>query len=396
MCDLPFGIRFVTELDLSQMKRYPDRSGTAEYFDCPFCGGKRKLHVDYQKNAWRCNKCSDSTTGRGQGGILDLHAQIKGISRKDAYRELMAIWNSSDEEKRTAMTSPVLPTVTHESKPGPRNWRDAVYRALLSDLPLSERHREDLRRRGLTDDQIDHSLIRSMPACGTNTFAERALYESGIIHIDDPEECISMWRKLFKEKGSIIPGFWQHQDGTIRLVRNDGYLIPVVDCDGMISGLQIRHDPLPDDVTEWQKENYHRYSWLSSSWKNQGCAVTGISQISYSGFPNTERMPEGICLTEGCLKGFITSQLTNWPVIALIGVSNYSQLPDELKLLKERGVQRIHMMLDMDYHSNKHVADSRNRIIQMVTESGIKTIQDEWDPAYKGIDDWMLYLKGQE
>jgi hypothetical protein len=51
------------------------------------------------------------------------------------------------------------------SKP---NWMlamyDEAYRTLLELLPLSQQHRADLRRRGLTDEQIDERLYKTLPA----------------------------------------------------------------------------------------------------------------------------------------------------------------------------------------------------------------------------------------
>lgn len=388
--DIP--IRFVEEIDLQDQKKYPDRDGNGTYVDCPFCGGRKKLHIDYIKNKWRCNKCSDAASGSGQGGTIRLHAQVNHLSYADAKNDLEQRWESAGCEQEPVHVSSVQES-EKKGTPGPASWRDAVYRALLHTLPLADRHREDLMRRGLTEKQIDQSLIRSAPFCDTNTIAEKALFESGIIHIDDPEQCIAKWRELFAVKGSMFPGFWQFRDGTIRVISAKGYMIPVIDCEGMISGIQIRHDPLNADATQGQLDRYHKYSWFSSSWKDKGCAVTGISEISYSGFRDFQQMPEGICLTEGCLKGYVTSQLTDWPVMALIGVSNYRQLPRELSTLKEKGVKRIHVMVDMDYHENEAVGNARNRIIQMITGAGIRALPEEWDPEYKGIDDWMKHVK---
>ena len=44
--------------------------------------------------------------------------------------------------------------------------RDKTYRAFLSCLTLSDEHRENFRKRGLSDEQIDELGVKSIPSCG--------------------------------------------------------------------------------------------------------------------------------------------------------------------------------------------------------------------------------------
>ena len=72
----PFGIDAVMELDRPDIRRY-QKTGTSADYDCPFCGGKRKLHLDFTKNAFRCNVCHEEN--HAQGGLIQLHCMLKGL-----------------------------------------------------------------------------------------------------------------------------------------------------------------------------------------------------------------------------------------------------------------------------------------------------------------------------
>ncbi len=63
----------------------------------------------------------------------------------------------SVEERNGASTPPDAP-----EKADPETL-DRVYRALLDELPLDDAHREDLLRRGLTEDGIERGGYLSLP-----------------------------------------------------------------------------------------------------------------------------------------------------------------------------------------------------------------------------------------
>ena len=92
-----------------------------------------------------------------------------------------------------------------------------MYAEMLSFLTLSERHRENLLERGLSEERIERNGYRSMP----ETPAQRRL--------------------LAKLVGSSyellgIPGFYT-RNGQWTLAGPNGFLIPVRDKDGLIQGL---------------------------------------------------------------------------------------------------------------------------------------------------------------
>ena len=134
---------------------------------CPFCGGKSKsLHLEPQKNVFRCNKCDT------HGGVLNLFARLqlgwetipsdkKGRQKLAAQlREFMgdseAAVNSRPKPRKPA--SKITPVASD-------SHLNAVYTAMaqIPELALTPEHRAELRRRGLTDEAIDQNGYRTLP-----------------------------------------------------------------------------------------------------------------------------------------------------------------------------------------------------------------------------------------
>lgn len=398
----PFGIDAVMELDQPDIRRY-QKTGTSADYDCPFCGRKRKLHLDFTKNTFRCNVCHEEN--HAQGGLIQLHCMLKGLpydtkeARSAGYRDLLAEFEGLSEDQKHAFQ------VQHQERSAPcteghpasADVLDRVYRSFLSELKLRDPHRKDLLRRGFTEAEIADSWFRSVPRVGFCTYAENALLKSGVFRIEDQEENLEKWKEIFREKGSVIPGFYLSDSGRIAAVRMDsGYFIPVKDCLGRITGMQIRFDPLPENAPEEEKDRYHRYAWFSSAGWKQGCSVRGASQIHFAGFSfEKEQTPETVGLTEGALKADAASAISGKPFIALIGVGNQEQLPSVLGYLKDHGTKRISVFVDMDLYENAHVASALKGIEEKVTLSGLEFAAWSWDRNYKGIDDWLLECRNR-
>jgi ribosomal protein S27E len=369
-------INSVLTLDFPNLKKYKSPRSEFADFDCPFCKKQRKFHVDYQRNVFRCNACGEA------GGVLKLHQLARGIpDTKTAFRDLQNSLQNSDVQNveppqaREIITHPIMISV-----------RNDVYNNLLSFLSLSDRHHADLIQRGLTEEKIVAGNYKTFPVVGFCTLAELSLWKS--VNIPDLQQAIRFWNQKLPEAG--VPGFFTTSD-SIRIVRRGtGYFIPVRDIYGRISGMQIRYDALPENASETQKENYHKYSWFSSSEKKTGCCITGIETIHHVGFTDPEHTPETVFLTEGALKADVASALSGKPFIALIGVNNTSQLETELAYLKEHGTKEIRVCIDMDYREKPNVSKALDHIMQIISKSGIQRMLLTWDPAYKGIDDFLL------
>ncbi len=93
---------------------------------------------------------------RAHGNSLTLYAKMKGLSNGEAYRELKRGGN--------VYPMPQQPVPQHtERQPLSLEARHAVYSEMLSFLTLTNRHRENLLERGLSNERIERNLYRSMP-----------------------------------------------------------------------------------------------------------------------------------------------------------------------------------------------------------------------------------------
>ena len=365
-----FGIDFVLGLDLPDLCRYRGPRGTY-YADCPFCGKKRKVGIDPAKGIGRCNYCG---TGFNK---ISLHAMLKGISNLEAGRELTSLYRSLPEEEREKYALKTVGIADRETAPAPLEVRDEGYRELLDRLTLSEVHRESLHRRGLTDAQIDALMYRSFPG-------------------ERPGRVERDMAGFLRERVTVregVPGFWCTRYGNVHIVhRRSGILLPVRTDTGMISGLQVRYDDLPEDASEAEKEAWRKYAWFSSSEKKGGCPVSGCENIHFAGDWHT--MPQTVTITEGVLKADVAAALTGGRFIGLTGVNNLGQLPGVLADLRAYGQTRtVNVAIDMDYRSKRTVAAAMEEICRMVDEAGFARRILKWNERWKGVDDFMLARK---
>lgn len=343
-----------------------DGEGSA-YYICPFCNdSKGKLNVRPHENIWRCAKCGEG------GGVIDFIQKIEDISRKEAsYKAFHLELASQDVEKARKMreraeASKVV--TSHILKP---DELDKVYRAMLAGLSLSRRHIEDLKRRGLDDDDIFSSNYRSIPA-------------------DDSRLPAKLIKEGYRLKG--VPGFYKENGVWKMVIRNKGYLIPFINAKGQITSLQIRCDKV---------KNGQKYIAFSSNGYPEGTKVK--SQAHYNG--SLKKMPNTLYITEGALKADIASKLCGkiygkeTPFLAIAGVNNLKSLTPTLEYFKKKGVKRIVDCFDMDKAGNNEgvelnpqVRKGVNKIIKTCEELGFDVSSMHWATG-KGIDDYLLYKK---
>ena len=196
---------------------------------------------------------------------------------------------------------------------------------------------------------------------------------------------------VFKRNGSRVPGFYVEDDKLVSFNPGNGVsFLPVRWRHGEISFLQTKFPPLEEGASKEEKESYKKYGRYGS-FGPTGCSTSGLQSIHYTGFDyESDDTPETVWLTEGVLKSDIASIKANVPFIALVGISVYSQLPDELKYLKDHGTKTINVAVDMDYRDKISVANSMNRICELIVSSGLKCNIVTWNSQYKGIDDALI------
>ena len=314
---------------------------------CPFCGdhgaGKYHLSLNTNTDQYRCNLCG------AYGNSVTLYAKLKGVGNKEAYQEL------SRECKVYPMPSQPVSQNT-EQPPVSLEVRHAVYSAMLEHLTLLPRHEDNLLERGLSKERIAQNQYRSMPESDS---ARRLL--ATLLH--------SCGHELLG-----MPGFRTYYNEWT-LSGPNGFLIPVRNKDGLIQGMKIRLDDEADPN--------RKYRWLSSRSMPNG--TRSYSWVHVTGNPNSKRA----FLTEGPLKGDVASYLSGDALFICIGgVNAIHGLKDTLIDL---GVTEAVEAMDMDQMVNPHVRKAVQAIRNEVRSiKGLKYTKYTWDPAYKGVDDYLL------
>lgn len=345
------------------------------YADCPFCGDRRgKMGLYPQINTWRCFHCGE------HGGMLPLYGKIHGISNSEAYREIcdrLATDGFSSDNDPTACSyqarKPSPDSVLADKAPVQEIHRTLT--ALLSLLTLTPAHREHLRTvRGLTDDEIGGFGFKSTPP---------------------PKLCRALTERLVKQGYCVqgVPGFYVNDYGkwTVKFYqRTSGILIPLRGVDGLLHGIQIRLDhPIRDENDPPDKPGA-KYLPLTSTGKNQG--VTSGTPIHFVGDPNARV----VYVTEGALKADIVHALTGRTFAATMGANNTNGLDELFSFLSRNGTEEIIEAEDMDKHRNDGVYRGACMVQQLARKHGMACRQLNWNPDYKGIDDWQLSLRRKQ
>jgi len=314
---------------------------------CPFCHdhgpGKYHLSLNTDTDQYRCNLCG------AHGNSVSLYARLKGISNKEAYLELV----------RETKVYPLPQTPTsqmRERQPVSLEQRHAAYTDMLEHLTLLDRHGESLLGRGLSEDRIRENGYRSMP---------------------ETERGRRLLADLLRSHGHDlrgVPGFRTYY-GEWTLSGPNGFLIPVRNKDGLIQGLKIRLD-------EADHPN-RKYRWLSSRSLPNG--TRSYSWVHVTG----DRTRKRAFLTEGPLKGDVASFLAKDALFICIGGVN--ALHGLTDTIRELGVHEVVEAMDMDQMTNSNVRNAiRTMRVEVQKIPGIRYAKYTWNPAYKGVDDYLL------
>jgi len=227
---------------------------------------------------------------------------------------------------------------------------DTAYRALLSELSLSEAHRENLQHRGLTDVQIASLGYRTLPQDGRR------------------EPVTRLEAKRIKLAG--VPGFYL-EAGYWQLAGPVGIAIPVKDTRKRIAGLQIRCDNAEGG----------RYKWLSSKGFNAGCSPGTPVHVAGTVSVNGE-----VWITEGPLKADIAALKLGRLVLAVAGVGNW---PGLIPIMRKLNPKRAIIAFDMDKTSNPVVKLHSEALMTCLIRCGVCTFEADWDSHFKGLDDLL-------
>lgn len=240
-------------------------------------------------------------------------------------------------------------TGIHERQPDVLNQS---YEALLDCLLISDTHRESLRRRGLTDDDIDRLNYKSLMLAGRFELMTK-LNILGVRMIG-------------------VPGFYR-RIGQWQLAGPEGILIPVKDVIGRIIGMQIRCDHIENG----------KYKWLSSLGMDNGCSPG--APVHVAGHIKVWRSSE-IWITEGPIKADIANIKLGFPVLAVAGVGNWRGI---IPIIADFNPKKVVVAFDMDKNSNPQVRLHLDALIDYLLKAKRQTFEVNWNKDYKGLDDLL-------
>lgn len=319
---------------------------------CPICGHDSWCRIAKDGNAVCCQ--------RGNGG---------GIERYD--KNGVPFWlyflNEGQNNQINLDSLPPIPSSTTT----PRNNRadpdtlHEVYSTMLGDpaVSLSEEHKENLRQRGLPDEEIVRREYRSLPIRGRSPLAKRLIGRFGV------------------DKISHIPGFGikEGRNGKSYWTMGGaaGLMIPVRDTQGHIVGIKIRANETTEDG--------RKYSWLSLGRQMSG----GAGQVNLPHVPIYNGDKSVIRITEGELKADIATVLSGILTISFPGVGSWRLV---LPIIKEYQPKKVLVAFDNDSRTNRMVVTHMlNCITELLkSDNGLNLNEvgiEIWDTAYKGIDD---------
>lgn len=374
--EFPFSIDMVLhEICRPRFKRETPNANGEEEFYCPIREStgefNKEVNVNVFTEKWKCFRdCPDCP--KNSGGVLDLYVLFFGGDRKTAYKEIDSFVNGNPitVERRKALKENIKPKKIID-KASPEVLND-TYTKFLDMLTLSDNHKADLLKRGLSEKDIETMGFRSIPQNGLEVIP-KTLEKAGATL-----------------KG--VPGFYYKNNKPCIATHGSGYLIPYRDTKGNIVQLQIRFDiDMNGGLSEEEKEKakQKRYRWFTSSGEENGASA---QNVPFWGLPGVE-MPETVYATEGGLKAATAASLSGGYFVAIPGVTCYTAWMELLTELKKRGVKTLVDAFDSDRSENKSVANAINKLHKIAEDYGLPMKSWDWGVEYKGVDDFLLARK---
>ena len=349
MSDFPYTMRDVASLLPLQIRH---KKAISIDVDCPFCNAKGKMNINFEKCVFNCNRC------KTHGGMVDLYARYFGISNSQANEEIYAVVCRHSTPRVPLTPMPAITETPVAPQRASETVIDQTLRTLLEMLTLAQPHKEQLLRRGLTEEQITRYMYRSTPAFGYRRIVSNML-----------------------EMGCTlegVPGFYKTKDGAWTLNCNPkytGFFVPVVSVNGLVQGCQIRLDKPFSDA---------KYIWFSSTGKN--CGTPSGSPVHCVGDP----CAADVYVTEGALKATIAHCLSGKTFVAVAGAGQFNALGQTFDTLLALGTKRISEAYDMDKFKNENVQKGAVQMMDLARRKGFIVRSLHWDPTFKGVDDYYL------
>ena len=230
-----------------------------------------------------------------------------------------------------------------------------VYPYFLAELGLSERHRGDLRGRGLSDSQIHAHGYRSIqPETLDMAIAETV-------------------RDLGEQALLDTPGFERDGKGKVTTTVQGGLCIPVMTVPGQIRAVKVRLDE--------ERQEGGKYVWFSGGRGGSVGAPCHVPLTSVPGILERKR----VRIVEGPLKANVCVALTG---VATIGIPGAGLWKSCLPVLERYRPDEVLLTFDNDWRENRGVRASRYDLSRECQKMGIRAVHyEDWEADLKGLDD---------
>jgi hypothetical protein len=248
--------------------------------------------------------------------------------------------------------------------------RDREIRKLLNQLTLTPEHRAELRRRGLSEEQIKDGMFRS----------------------------VGRYQKLQTPVSTSLAGVSAETNGRSLVGGESGYICPVWNSDGLIICWQLRLDEDKDC----------KYKWPTSRWPKRPNGPTSHQQNGE--MPVTVCRPtvlntdiDAINTAEGILKPKIAAELSGKVFIGAAGgnfASSAKSFKQELdKLSAEFGTKIVRLNADAGSTANPNVMREYRKTYKLLTDWGYELRIAWWGQLEKSagdIDDILAAGEGDK
>lgn len=356
------------------------------YYTCPSCG-KDKLVISRTKPYYfHCLSCDM------KGNYQSLYSQVKGVSGKQAWKEIHEKMGTLGNFTYTPKEIPI------EEPIASIEVRDLFYRGLLSLLPLSARHIADMEKRGLKKEEI--AKLGYGSCCSNQEATKYKLFStSAEAHLLALVKYCLQKTGLQSSSLAGVPGVFLDKKGNRTLaMAAPSIAIPMRDIHGRIQAIHLRRN---NEVCYRKKDGTidNKIGYITSSGREGGTkAKTFLSYhcdfiTDFATGEKNARLGKEVLFTEGPMKGDIIHIFTGMPCVDVPGVACLEFVPSELQKMKERGVSKVIIVYDMDYLKNKHVEKACKKLEDLIKSSGLIAVRRTWNPEYKGYDDFLKAVR---
>ncbi len=362
--------------------------------NCPFCGGKKKLQLDLDRDLWNCVRC------RTGGTTLDLFAMYsRGYKSKPREKDEMhqlglemvdycgdSSLLDATQPHPVPSRQPRQPQQPQTRLPASDEHLDKAYSFILSqpEMALSLEHTAELLRRGLTEKDLEvngygtltefavnEPLMEVFNACGGNE------QKSKLFSFPYPTKRLLTGMEIarrLQEAGLSpegVPGFFKFgndQNWCWCLYFYPGIMIPTRNRDGQIVSIQVR-----TNIPKMPK-----YMTLSSS-NLPGAVNASISRCHFCRQNPSLEKGTPVLVTEGALKADVALSLSGGKaaIISIPGICNTKDLFAQVSYLKSKQVT-VYNAFDMDRFTNPNVRAGVEEIKRHFLLDGLPMVSLHW------------------